>query len=84
MGCYNISKRSFLNTIFLSRTFRTTSVLSCPPRSRKEIVWDVFKDVKKLSGDMVILLQAEKEPEKPVHWLYVVASMLFRHLQAAF
>ena len=47
------------------------------PGTGKEIVWDVFKDVKKLSGDMVILLQAEKEPEKPVHWLYVVASMLF-------
>ena len=47
------------------------------PGTGKEIVWDVFKDVKKLSGDMVILLQAEKEPEKPVHWLYVAASMLF-------
>ncbi len=42
----------------------------------KRIEWDVFKDVKKLSGNMVILLEASKERDKPINKWLILAGLI--------
>jgi len=43
----------------------------------KEIEWDVFNDLKQLSGEMVVRIEAHQEPGKPVNkWLVLAGIML--------
>jgi len=42
----------------------------------KQIEWDVFQDVKQLSGTMVIMLEAFKEPGKPINKWLVLGGLL--------
>ena len=42
----------------------------------KQIEWDVFQDVKQLSGTMVIMLEAVKEPGKPINKWLVLGGLL--------
>ena len=46
------------------------------PGANRLIEWDVFRDIEKLSGDMVIMLEATQEPGKPVNKLYVLAGLV--------
>ena len=42
----------------------------------KSLEWDVFEDVKTLSGDVVLMLSAYKEAKKPINKLYVIGGSL--------
>lgn len=42
----------------------------------KQIEWDVFQDVKQLAGTMVIMLEAVKEPGKPINKWLVLGGVL--------
>ncbi len=42
----------------------------------KQIEWDAFQDVKQLSGTMVIMLEAVKEPGKPINKWLVLGGLL--------
>ena len=42
----------------------------------KKIEWDVFRDVKRLSGNMVVRVEAAKERGKPINKWYVLAGIV--------
>ena len=42
----------------------------------KSIEWDVFNDVKMLSGDVVLMLSTQKEAKKPFNKLYVIGGSI--------
>ncbi|MCE5251484.1 hypothetical protein LLG96_14820 [bacterium] len=46
------------------------------PGANRLIEWDVFRDIDRLTGDMVIMLEATQEPGKPVNKLYILAGLV--------
>lgn len=47
------------------------------PGESKKIEWEVFSDVKQLSGNIVFMLEATKEPGEPINkWLILAGIAL--------
>ena len=43
----------------------------------KKIEWDVLSDISQLSGNMVVILEASREPDKPINkWLLLAGIVL--------
>ena len=43
----------------------------------KEMEWDVFKDMHKLSGNIVVMISAVKEPNKPINPWLILGGLVF-------